>query len=243
VLGLSQDERDFLTELAAKRELVTDRARYAEYATAASTGQRPMPVARPATAPAQERGPARPATAPTRGGARFATKSAKTPPRRETHSLRTAFADPRDAHGHALEQADEVARGSAIKPKPIKPNVPNEQNAVRPASRRDELGSPGRDATTTTTTTTTAKPTSSLNNNASAKKKLVKELASHNSAREPELKTGKRERKKTEFLSATLLQSPEKKKHEQDKKVQKEGEGSKLRDIENVKFAMDKMKR
>jgi len=39
------------------------------------------------------------------------------------------------------------------------------------------------------------------------------------------------------------LQSPEKKKHEQDKKVQKEGEGSKLRDIENVKFAMDKMKR
>jgi hypothetical protein len=152
---LSQDERDFLTELAAKRELVTDRARYAEYATAASTGQRPMPVARPATAPAQERGPARPATAPTRGPARFATKSAKTPPRRETHSLRTAFADPRDAHGHALEQADEVARGSAIKPKPIKPNVPNEQNAVRPASRRDELGSPGRDATTTTTTTTT----------------------------------------------------------------------------------------
>ena len=68
----------------------------------------------------------------------------------------------------------------------------------------------------------------------------MKELASHNSAREPELKTGKRERKKTEFLSATLLQSPEKKKHEQDKK---EGEGSKLRDIENVKFAMDKMKR
>ena len=101
-----------------------------------------------------------------------------------------------------------------------------------------EDANPIPEATTTTTTTTTAKPTSS--NDANAKKKLVKELASHNSAREPELKTGKRERKKTEFLSATLLQSPEKKKHEQDKK---EGEGSKLRDIENVKFAMDKMKR
>jgi hypothetical protein len=86
-------------------------------------------------------------------------------------------------------------------------------------------------------------PESTLTTTTKAKQKLVKELASHNSAREPELKTGKRERKKTEFLSATLLQSPEKKKHEQDKKVQKEGEGSKLRDIENVKFAMDKMKR
>ena len=29
---MSQDERDFLTELAAKRGLVTARARYAEYA-------------------------------------------------------------------------------------------------------------------------------------------------------------------------------------------------------------------
>ena len=109
-LGLSQDERDFLTELAAKRELVTDRARYAEYATAASTGQRPMPVARPATAPAQERGPARPATAPTRGPARFATKSAKTPPRRETHSLRTAFADPR---GRARSRAGAGGRSGS----------------------------------------------------------------------------------------------------------------------------------
>ena len=155
-LGLSQDERDFLTELAAKRELVTDRARFAEYATAASTGQRPMPVARPATAPAQERGTARPATAPRRGPARLPSKRAKTPPRRETNSLRTAFADPRDAHGHALEQADEVARGSAIKPKPkpIEPKVPNEKNAS-PVSRRDALGSPGRDATISTTTTTT----------------------------------------------------------------------------------------
>ena len=107
---MSQDERDFLTELAAKRELVTDRARFAEYATAASTGQRPMPVARPATAPAQERGPARPATAPR---ARAFTVEERAPPRRETN-FRTAFA-PRDAHGHALEQADEVARGSAIK--------------------------------------------------------------------------------------------------------------------------------
>ena len=52
--GLSRDERDFLTELAAKRELVTDRARYAEVATAQATGQKPMPVARPATAPAAE---------------------------------------------------------------------------------------------------------------------------------------------------------------------------------------------
>jgi predicted adenine nucleotide alpha hydrolase (AANH) superfamily ATPase len=92
-------------------------------------------------------------------------------------------------------------------------------------------------------TLTTTLTTSNIKNASNAKQKLVKELASHNSAREPELKTGKRERKKTEFLSATLLQSPEKKKHEQDKKVQKEGEGSKLRDIENVKFAMDKMKR
>ena len=78
-LGLSRDERDFLTELAAKRELVTDRARYAEYATAASTGQRPMPVARPATAPpAEERRQARLATT-----ARRAPAPRETPPRRE----------------------------------------------------------------------------------------------------------------------------------------------------------------
>ena len=49
-IGLSTDEREFLTALAAKRTLVTDRARYAEYATAASQGVQPMPVARPQTA-------------------------------------------------------------------------------------------------------------------------------------------------------------------------------------------------
>jgi hypothetical protein len=83
-------------------------------------------------------------------------------------------------------------------------------------------------STTTTTTTTT-------------KKSIAKELASHNSAKEPELKTGKRERKKTEFLSATLLQSPSKKGEE--RKKEQVGKGVKLREIENVKFAMDKMKR
>ena len=85
-------------------------------------------------------------------------------------------------------------------------------------------------ATTTTTTTTTT-----------TKKSIAKELASHNSAKEPELKTGKRERKKTEFLSATLLQSPSKKGEE--RKKEQAGKGVKLREIENVKFAMDKMKR
>jgi hypothetical protein len=58
---------------------------------------------------------------------------------------------------------------------------------------------------------------------------------------EPELKTGKRERKKTEFLSATVLQSPTKKGEE--RKKEQVGKGVKLREIENVKFAMDKMKR
>ena len=82
--------------------------------------------------------------------------------------------------------------------------------------------------TSTTTTTTT-------------KKSIAKELASHNSAKEPELKTGKRERKKTEFLSATVLQSPTKKGEE--RKKEQVGKGVKLREIENVKFAMDKMKR
>ena len=86
-------------------------------------------------------------------------------------------------------------------------------------------------STTTTTTTTTTTP----------KKSIAKELASHNSAKEPELKTGKRERKKTEFLSATVLQSPTKKGEE--RKKEQVGKGVKLREIENVKFAMDKMKR
>ena len=64
---------------------------------------------------------------------------------------------------------------------------------------------PTKPSSTTTTTTTTTK------------KSIAKELASHNSAKEPELKTGKRERKKTEFLSATVLQSPTKKGEERKK--------------------------
>ena len=88
---------------------------------------------------------------------------------------------------------------------------------------------PTKPSSTTTTTTTTTK------------KSIAKELASHNSAKEPELKTGKRERKKTEFLSATVLQSPTKKGEE--RKKERVGKGVKLREIENVKFAMDKMKR
>jgi len=141
------------------------------------------------------------------------------------------------------EEREEVAleeeAAAVIAPPPTTVKVVEEEKEEKqpPAATVDEdVDEKLEDANPipeSTLTTTTKK----------AKKKLVKELASHNSAREPELKTGKRERKKTEFLSATLLQSPEKKKHEQDKKVQKEGEGSKLRDIENVKFAMDKMKR
>ena len=92
-----------------------------------------------------------------------------------------------------------------------------------------ETTKPSSTTTTTITTTTTTK------------KSIAKELASHNSAKEPELKTGKRERKKTEFLSATLLQSPSKKGEE--RKKEQVGKGVKLREIENVKFAMDKMKR
>ena len=88
---------------------------------------------------------------------------------------------------------------------------------------------PTKPSSTTTTTTTTTK------------KSIAKELASHNSAKEPELKTGKRERKKTEFLSATVLQSPTKKGEE--RKKEQVGKGVKLSKIENVKFAMDKMKR
>ena len=90
---------------------------------------------------------------------------------------------------------------------------------------------PTKPSSTTTTTTTTT----------TTKKSIAKELASHNSAKEPELKTGKRERKKTEFLSATVLQSPTKKGEE--RKKEQVGKGVKLREIENVKFAMDKMKR
>jgi hypothetical protein len=145
----------------------------------------------------------------------------------------------------ALEAAAAAAAAVVAPPPPPPPVVEKEEKEEKqPSGATVDVDEKLEDANPIPeSTTTTAKPTSSSFNSASAKKKLVKELASHNSAREPELKTGKRERKKTEFLSATLLQSPEKKKHEQDKKVQKEGEGSKLRDIENVKFAMNKMKR
>ena len=79
-----------------------------------------------------------------------------------------------------------------------------------------ETTKPSSTTTTTITTTTT-------------KKSIAKELASHNSAKEPELKTGKRERKKTEFLSATLLQSPSKKGEE--RKKEQVGKGVKLRKL------------
>jgi alpha-ketoglutarate-dependent taurine dioxygenase len=153
------------------------------------------------------------------------------------------------------EEREEIASEEAavIAPSPSpSPSPPSAQQTTTPVVVKvveaatvdvDEKLEDAKNPIPESTTTTTAKPTSSFKNANAKEKKLVKELASHNSAREPEIKTGKRERKKTEFLSATLLQSPEKKKHEQDKKVQKEGEGSKLRDIENVKFAMDKMKR
>jgi hypothetical protein len=144
----------------------------------------------------------------------------------------------------ALEE--EEAAAVIAPPPPTTVEVVEEEKEEKqpPAATVDEdVDEKLEDANPIPESTLTTTTTSNIKNASNAKKKLVKELASHNSAREPELKTGKRERKKTEFLSATLLQSPEKKKHEQDKKVQKEGEGSKLRDIENVKFAMDKMKR
>ena len=80
---MSRDERDFLTELAAKRELVTDRARYAEVATAQATGQKPMPVARPATAPAAEE-----------RSAATAARRAPTRERRETNAKNATTRDP-----------------------------------------------------------------------------------------------------------------------------------------------------
>jgi len=148
------------------------------------------------------------------------------------------------------EEREEVAleeeAAAVIAPPPTTVKVVEEEKEEKqpPAATVDEdVDEKLEDANPIPESTLTTTTTSNIKNASNAKKKLVKELAPHNSAREPELKTGKRERKKTEFLSATLLQSPEKKKHEQDKKVQKEGEGSKLRDIENVKFAMDKMKR
>ena len=102
-----------------------------------------------------------------------------------------------------------------------------EEKPTAPPIAPTLIPEPTKPSSTTTTTTT--------------KKSIAKELASHNSAKEPELKTGKRERKKTEFLSATVLQSPTKKGEE--RKKEQVGKGVKLREIENVKFAMDKMKR
>ena len=105
-----------------------------------------------------------------------------------------------------------------------------EEKPTAPPITPTLIPEPTKPSSTTTTTTTTT-----------TKKSIAKELASHNSAKEPELKTGKRERKKTEFLSATVLQSPTKKGEE--RKKEQVGKGVKLREIENVKFAMDKMKR
>ena len=90
----------------------------------------------------------------------------------------------------------------AEKEEEAKPTAPVVAPTIIP-----ETTKPSSTTTTTITTTTT-------------KKSIAKELASHNSAKEPELKTGKRERKKEQV-----------------------GKGVKLREIENVKFAMDKMKR
>ena len=105
-----------------------------------------------------------------------------------------------------------------------------EEKPTAPPIAPTLIPEPTKPSSTTTTTTTTT-----------TKKSIAKELASHNSAKEPELKTGKRERKKTEFLSATVLQPPTKKGEE--RKKEQVGKGVKLREIENVKFAMDKMKR
>ena len=82
------------------------------------------------------------------------------------------------------------------------------------------------------------KPESSMG----SKKSIAKELKSFNAeGNEPAVKTGKRERRKTEFLAATLA-SP-KKKDDGDDGKKKQGKGVKLREIENVKFALDKVKR
>ena len=106
-----------------------------------------------------------------------------------------------------------------------------EEKPTAPPIAPTLIPEPTKPSSTTTPPTTTT----------TTKKSIAKELASHNSAKEPELKTGKRERKKTEFLSATVLQSPTKKGEE--RKKEQVGKGVKLREIENVKFAMDKMKR
>ena len=137
-----------------------------------------------------------------------------------TEATNTTVSAPDDA---AAEKLPEQRREPEVRAEK------EEEKPTAPPIAPTLIPEPTKPSSTTTTTTTTTK------------KSIAKELASHNSAKEPELKTGKRERKKTEFLSATLLQSPSKKGEE--RKKEQVGKGVKLREIENVKFAMDKMKR
>lgn len=138
-----------------------------------------------------------------------------------TEATNTTVSAPDDAAAEKLpeQRREPEVRAEKEEEKPTAP----------PIALPTIIPEPTKPSSTTTTTTTTTK------------KSIAKELASHNSAKEPELKTGKRERKKTEFLSATVLQSPTKKGEE--RKKEQVGKGVKLREIENVKFAMDKMKR
>ena len=139
-----------------------------------------------------------------------------------TEATNTTVSAPDDA---AAEKLPEQRREPEVRAEK------EEEKPTAPPIAPTIIPEPTKPSSTTTTTTTTT----------TTKKSIAKELASHNSAKEPELKTGKRERKKTEFLSATLLQSPSKKGEE--RKKGQAGKGVKLREIENVKFAMDKMKR
>ena len=138
-----------------------------------------------------------------------------------TEATNTTVSAPDDA---AAEKLPEQRREPEVRAEK------EEEKPTAPPIAPTIIPEPTKPTSTTTTTTTTT-----------TKKSIAKELASHNSAKEPELKTGKRERKKTEFLSATVLQSPTKKGEE--RKKEQVGKGVKLREIENVKFAMDKMKR
>ena len=138
-----------------------------------------------------------------------------------TEATNTTVSAPDDA---AAEKLPEQRREPEVRAEK------EEEKPTAPPIAPTLIPEPTKPSSTTTTTTTTT-----------TKKSIAKELASHNSAKEPELKTGKRERKKTEFLSATVLQSPTKKGEE--RKKEQVGKGVKLREIENVKFAMDKMKR
>jgi len=139
-----------------------------------------------------------------------------------TEATNTTVSAPDDA---AAEKLPEQRREPEVRAEK------EEEKPTAPPIAPTLIPEPTKPSSTTTTTTTTT----------TTKKSIAKELASHNSAKEPELKTGKRERKKTEFLSATVLQSPTKKGEE--RKKEQVGKGVKLREIENVKFAMDKMKR